>query len=381
LIKEGINMETIKIGIIGVGIIGKQHLDFYSKIPGAEIVAAADINETELRNVAEKYHIPNTYTNFREMLKRNDIEAVDVCLHNNFHAPVTIEALQTGKHVYCEKPIAGTYHDGKTMLEMAEECGKKLHIQLSNLYFKETKAAKIMIEEGKLGKIFHARSTGYRRRGRPFVDGYGTEFFTRKESAGGGALFDMGVYHISELLYLMNMPEVATITGNVYQEMEIDPKRKEISQFDVEELGTGYVRFKEGISLDIIEAWAIHLNSFDGSSIVGSEGGIRLRGVSNGKRTPLSYHTTMCDMDVDNTFPGDLSDYRWHQLRENTDAYDSSQHHWIAALQGRVDLLPTAQIALDTMLISEGIYLSDRLNREVTAEEVRKMSQSSVVSV
>jgi predicted dehydrogenase len=374
-------MKTIKIGIIGVGLIGKQHLEFYSKIPGAEVVAAADINETELRNVADKYKIPDTYTDFHKMLERDDLDAVDVCLHNNFHAPATIAALQAGKHVYCEKPIAGSYHDGKSMLDIAKECGKKLHIQLSFLYLKETKAAKILIEEGKLGRIFHARSTGYRRRGRPFVDGYGTEFFTRKESAGGGALFDMGVYHISELLYLMDLPEVSTILGNVYQEMDMDARRKEISRFDVEEVGTGFVRFKEGISLDILETWAIHLNPFDGSSIVGSKGGIRLRGASNGKRVPLSYHTTVCDMDVDCTVTGDLSDYRWHQLRDNADAYDSSQHHWIAALQGRVDLLPTAQIALDTMLISEGIYLSDRLGREVTAVEVREMSKSSVVSV
>ncbi|WP_221566808.1 Gfo/Idh/MocA family protein [Alkalihalobacillus sp. TS-13] len=374
-------METIKVGIIGIGIIGKQHLEFYSKIPGAEVIAAADINGSELDRVAEKYNIAYKYTDFRKMLERDDLDAVDVCLHNNYHAPVTIEALQAGKHVYCEKPIAGSYLDGSDMLQMAQQYGKKLHIQLSNLYLRETKAAKVLIEEGKLGKIFHARSAGYRRRGRPFVDGFGTEFFTRKESAGGGALFDMGVYHISELLYLMDMPEVSTITGKIYQEMDMDPKRREISRFDTEEVATGYVRFKDGASLDILESWAIHLNEFDGSSIVGSKGGIRIRGVHNGKRTPLSYHTTMCDMDVDTVFPGDQSDYRWHQLRENTDAYDSSQHHWIAALQGRVNLLPTAQIALDTMLISEGIYLSDHLGREVTADEVRNLSKSSVVTV
>ncbi|MGP4078773.1 Gfo/Idh/MocA family protein [Pseudalkalibacillus sp. R45] len=374
-------METIKVGIIGVGIIGKQHLEFYSKIPGAEVIAAADINESELDRVADKYNIVHKYTDFHKMLERDDLDAVDVCLHNNYHAPVTMEALQAGKHVYCEKPIAGTYLDGSDMIQMAQQYGKKLHIQLSNLYMRETKAAKVLIEEGKLGKIFHARSAGYRRRGRPFVDGFGTEFFTRKETAGGGALFDMGVYHISELLYLMDMPEVSTITGKIYQEMDMDPKRKEISRFDTEEVATGYVRFKDGASLDILESWAIHLNEFDGSSIVGSKGGIRIRGVHNGKRTPLSYHTTMCDLDVDTVFPGDQSDYRWHQLRENTDAYDSSQHHWIAALQGRVDLLPTAQIALDTMLISEGIYLSDHLGREVTADEVRNLSKSSVVTV
>lgn len=374
-------MKKIRIGIIGVGIIGKVHLDNYSKVDGVEVVAACDLDESLLQQVAEKYNIPHTYTDFHEMLKRDDIDAVDVCLHNNLHAPITIAALQAGKHVYCEKPIAGSYLDGKRMLDTAKECGTKLHIHLSFLYSLDTKAAKALIDEGKLGKLYHARSTGYRRRGRPFVDGYGTKDFNRKAIASGGALFDMGVYRISQLLYLMQMPVVKTITGKTYQELDMDEKRRQISGFDVEELGVGFVRFEGGLTMDIIESWAIHLNGFEGSSIVGNIGGIRFPGQANGGKTPFSYHTNVCDMDMDATFDLHGADYRWHQLRENTDAYDSSQHHWIAALQGRVELLPTAEIALQTMLISEGIYMSDHLEREVTAEEVIAMSRSNVLNM
>jgi len=372
-------MEKIRVGIIGVGLIGKQHLENYERIDGVDVIAAADIDEAELNRVAERFGIPHTYTDFRQLLARDDIDAVDVCLHNNFHAPVTIEALRAGKHVYCEKPIAGSYADGKSMLDAAKECGRKLHIQLSFLYSKETKAAKALIDAGQLGKIFHVRSTGYRRRGRPYVDGYGTPYFTRKETAGGGALFDMGVYRISQLLYLLGNPEVTTITGKTYQEMDIDERRRQISRFDVEELGVGFVRFAGGLTMDIIESWAVHLNAFEGSSIIGSQGGIRLPGYADGRLTPLTYHTNLCDMEMDSTFNLDAMDYRWRNLRDNMDAYDSSQHHWIAALQGRVELLPTADIALRTMLISEGIYLSDRLGREVTADEVVSMSVSQAV--
>lgn len=374
-------MRKIRIGIIGVGIIGKVHLDNYAKLEGAEVVAACDLNESELNLVAEKYNIPNTYTNFREMLNRDDLDAIDVCLHNNLHAEITIEALKAGKHVYSEKPIAGSYKDGKKMVDTAKEYGKNLHVQLSFLYSLETKAAKRLIDGGKLGKLYHSRSTGYRRRGRPFVDGYGTKDFNQKKIASGGALFDMGVYRISQLLYLMNMPQVKTITGKTYQEVDMDEKRRQISGFDVEELGIGFVRFEDGLTLDIIESWAIHLNGFEGSSIVGNQGGIRFPGHSNGVNVPFSYHTSVCDMDMDSTFDLGAADYRWHQLGENTDAYDSSQHHWIAALQGRVELLPTAEIALQTILISEGIYLSDRLGREVTAEEVVSMSETHAIKI
>jgi predicted dehydrogenase len=372
-------MKKIRIGIIGVGIIGKTHLDNYAKLDGAEVVAICDLNENELKQVAERYSIPHTYTDYSEMLKRDDLDAVDVCLHNNLHAPITIEALQAGKHVYCEKPIAGSYLDGKRMVDTAKEYGKKLHIQLSFLYSKETKAAKTLIDDGKLGTLYHARSTGFRRRGRPFVDGYGTKEFLQKKVASGGALFDMGVYRISQILYLMNMPKVNTITGKTYQEVDMDEKRRQTSGFDVEELGVGFVRFEDGITLDIIESWAIHLNGFEGSYLVGNQGGIQFPGYTNGVSTPFSYHTSICDIDMDGTFDLGAADYRWHQLQENTDAYDSSQHHWIAALQGRVELLPTAEIALQTMLISEGIYQSNLLDREVTAEEVISKSKTQVL--
>jgi len=69
-----------------------------------------------------------TYTDFRELLKRDDIEAVDVCLHNNLHMPVTVAALQAGKHVYCEKPMAGAYCDAEMILRVAHAQGKLLSI-------------------------------------------------------------------------------------------------------------------------------------------------------------------------------------------------------------------------------------------------------------
>ncbi|MDU5142375.1 MAG: Gfo/Idh/MocA family oxidoreductase [Paenibacillus dendritiformis] len=372
-------MERRRIAIIGAGQIGKHHLNEYHRVGGADIVAICDINEAEARRVAEANRIPHVYADFRELLKRDDIEAVDVCLHNNFHAPVSIAAMEAGKHVYCEKPIAGSYRDGAAMLESARVTGKMLHIQLSTLYSKETKAAKTLIDGGKLGKLYHARSTGFRRRGRPFVDGYGTTAFTQKATASGGALYDMGVYHISQILYLLGLPTVTRISGQTYQEMDMLPDRREMSKFDVEELGVGLIKFEGGITLDIIEAWAIHLGGFEGSSIVGSEGGIRMPARKGDHIQPFTYHSTVLDLDLDTVIDLNAMDRRRHLLNPNEWAYDSSQGHWIAALSGIVPLLPTAELALNTMLISEGIYMSGALGREVTAEEVAASSVSSAI--
>ena len=354
--------SPVRVGVIGTGQIGKHHLNNYQNIPAAEVVAVADIDEAEAQRVAEHFDIPNVTTDFRQLLARDDIDAVDVCLHNNFHMPVTVAALEAGKHVYCEKPMAGAYRDAVRMLETAAATGKQLSIQLNDLFSNETKAAQTIIEAGELGKIYHARSTGHRRRGRPYVDGYGSPTFVQKENSAGGALYDMGVYHIAQMLFLIGNPTVERISGKTYQETAIDPQRFANSGYNVEELGLGFVRLAGGLTLDIIESWAVHMGSFEGSSIFGSKGGVRLN--------PFSFYRSLGDLDLDASASLDGFSWRLHNVRENGDAYDSSQEHWIAGLQGRVSLLPAAEIALNTMLISEGIYLSDRLGREVTAAEV-----------
>jgi predicted dehydrogenase len=284
-----------------------------------------------------------------------------------------VAALQAGKHVYCEKPMAGAYADALKMWQTAEATGRKLSIQLLTLYQNNTKAAKALIEAGQLGRIYHARSTGYRRRGRPFVDGYGSATFVQKAMSAGGAMYDMGVYNISRLLYLLDNPAVQRISGQTYQETEIDGLRQEASQYDVEELGLGFVRLAGGLTLDIIEAWAVHMNAFEGSSLFGTDGGIRLE--------PFGFYHSLGDLNLDMTTNLEAFAYRLHTVRDNGDAYDGPQEHWIAALQGRVPLLPTAELALNTMLISEGIYLSSQLGREVTAEEVVAQSVSTAVAV
>jgi predicted dehydrogenase len=369
--------RKITVGVIGVGQIGKRHVGLYQEIEGVEVVAIADINAAELDRVAGTYGIPHRYTDFQELLKRDDVEAVDVCLHNNLHMPVTVAAFEAGKHVCCEKPLAGSYCDAQVMVDKARELNCMLSVPLRAIYQKGAQAAKAIIEEGLLGKLYHARSTGFRRRGRPYVDGYGTAQFVQRGHASGGALYDMGVYHISVMLHLLGNPQPLRISGQIYQETEMDAERREVSGYDVEELGLGFVKLEHGITLDIIEAWAIHLDGFSSPYVVGSKGGIRLPPFGFGADEDLGFYYSLGDMDVDSTVNLAAFDRRVHDLRENAVAYDSYAHHWIAALQGRVELLPTAELALNTMLISEGIYLSSELGREVTAEEVRASSKST----
>ena len=361
--------KCVKIGIIGVGQIGKRHIERYLKIPDAEIVAIADIDKPEARRVGAKYDIPHVFFHSRDLLQIDEIEAVDVCLHNNLHAPGALLAMQAGKHVYCEKPMAGSYLDARRMYDAAKRLRRKLSVQLGTLFSMETKAAKRLIDAGHLGRCYYAKSYGFRRRGRPYVDGYGSAEFVQKKWAQGGALFDMGVYHIANILHLLGNPAVKTVSGGTAQEIDMYEHRRKRAPYQVEELGFGFVRLAGNVRLFIEESWALHLDAGDGSFLVGDKGGVRLN--------PFGYFTTLCDMPMDAKLDLAGSDRRWHSCLAGVDAHDSPQHHWIAALLGRTPLLDTAGIALNTMKISEGIYLSQKLGREVTAAEIRKLSKST----
>jgi predicted dehydrogenase len=141
----------------------------------------------------------------------------------------------------------------------------------------------------------------------------------------------------------------------------------------VEELGLGFIRLGGNITMDIFESWAIHGDIKEGSMIAGTEGGVRIE--------PFGFYYNVGDLELNATANLDSFTWRRGQLRENVDAEEGSQQHWVAALQGRVPLIPTAELGLKTMLISEGIYLSSQLGHEVTAEDVRKNSKSSAVKI
>ncbi len=361
--------KPCRIGIIGCGVIGRSHIGCYRHIPGVEVVACASSDGASARATAAEYGIPHAYAGYQQLLARDDLDAVDVCLHNNLHLPATLAALKAGKHVYCEKPIAGSYRDALAMVAAAREHRRMLHIQLSLVFANETRAAQSLIAAGELGELYHARSSGFRRRGRPYVDGHGSAAFVSRRTAGGGALLDMGVYHLTQLLHLLGNPRVLTISGTTYQRTALDPGRA--GAYDVEELAVGLVRCAGGVTIDLIEAWAMHLGGLDGSCLLGTKGGVRL--------SPFGFYRSLGDLDLDAQVDLGAARFRWNQVTGDGDDLGDTHRHWIAALHGRVPLLPTAELALTAMLISEGVYLSSARAREVTAEEVTAASVSSAL--
>lgn len=357
-------MSKLRVGIIGTGQIGKVHAQRYSNIPDAELVGVCDIRLDEATRVAAQYNVPFITPDYHALLARDDIDAVDVCLHNRLHMPVTIDALEAGKHVYCEKPMSWTYPEAKKMYDAAQRCNRKLSIQLGTIFEPETQAAKRLIQEGCLGKLYYAKCYTYRRRNRPFVDGYGTAQFVNTETSGGGTLLDMAVYSLGRMMHLLDAPELLTVSGSAYQETGMYPDRRESSGYNVEELGIGLIRLAGGITLFLESSWAIHAGAPEGDYLMGAKGGIRLE--------PFRYFTTLADMEMDGSFDLETADWRWRQVDPTYEAYDNPQKHWVLALLGRVPMIDTARYALRVSQITEGVYLSAQRGCEVTAEMIEQ---------
>lgn len=374
-------MKKVKIGIIGVGVFGITHLDWYKTIPEAEVVAICDINEDRLNEVGDEYGIARRYQHISEILAQEDIEAVDVVMPNNFHAPVAIAAMEAGKDVFVEKPLAGTYADACAMVECSERTGRRLYMQLGCCFADDVKVAKRFVDAGDLGHIYHVRSTGWRRRGRPFVDGIANSpSYCSKETAGGGALYDMAIYQIGELYYLLGLPKLERVTGHLYLETDMDPVRKEQSKFDVDEFAVGFATFEGGMTLDLVQAWACHGRRFEPSMIFGSKGGISLT-PSSVTEPPVTFYTRMHNLEVDVTADIDRMNILDHNVNLENSHYDNAGQHWVHALLGLCPLLPTAKIGKEVLLLQEGVTLSHELGREVTVEEIKARSVSKAVKV
>ncbi|MFQ6098818.1 MAG: Gfo/Idh/MocA family protein, partial [Armatimonadota bacterium] len=273
------------------------------------------------------------------------------------HCPVTCAALKAGKHVYCEKPMANSAAEARKMLRAAERSDRILAMQLGTIFSKEARAAKRIIDAGLLGHIYYAKASHYRRRGRPYVDGYATPIFVQKRHAGGGALPDMGVYHLGLMMHLLGNPEIETVTASTYQELDMDERRRKASGYDVEELATAFVRFKGGLTLFFEEAWAAHMDGGTGHRIMGSKGGLRLE--------PFALFTNIEGIDADTTFLLDQFETRQNALDENWPGFANSQQHFVWAALGRVPQIRTDLIGLKVCELTELMYKSAEQHREV----------------
>ncbi len=148
-------MKKLKMGLIGCGAFGNQHLLGMADIPDIEITALCDVDEENLKDKAEKFRIDakDCYTDYKELLAREDIEAVSLALPDQIHRQIAVDAMRAGKHVFCEKPMALNNDDCKAMMEVEKETGAKFMIGQICRYTPSFKKAKMLYEQGVIGDL------------------------------------------------------------------------------------------------------------------------------------------------------------------------------------------------------------------------------------
>ena len=188
------------------------------------------------------------------MLALTEVDAVSVCTYTKAHCKPTVAALQAGKHVIVEKPMAATTAEAHRMVEAQRVSGKILMVGMKWRFMPEIQAAKAFIEAGNLGQIYYAEAIGWQHRGIPG----GT--FIKKEMAGGGGFMDNGVYTLDAVLHMMGHPKPLTISGTDANIFGHSPDGTwDIDDFSVEDFGTAYVRLEGGITLFFAHSWGHQL--------------------------------------------------------------------------------------------------------------------------
>jgi predicted dehydrogenase len=249
---------SVKVGVIGAGGMLKYHAAGFRQA-GAEITAVADAAPGAAARAAKAMDIPSSFEAVDEMLAKGDVDAVSVIVPNKFHAPLAIQCLTAGKHVFCEKPPALNASQVREMISAAETSGKKLMFNFNNRARPESLAMKSYIESGTVGTINSAQAKWIRRTGIPGFGGW----FTTRELSGGGPVIDL-LHMIDLALHFMGYPEPAHVLANTFDTFITDknfkgpwgiPDRAD-GVNDVEAAAHGFVTFKTGQVLSLQVSWA-----------------------------------------------------------------------------------------------------------------------------
>jgi predicted dehydrogenase len=251
--------KMLKVGVIGIGGIAHTHFPGWKQSQHAEIVAFADIDPQILRRVGKEQGIEKLYDLNEDLINNPEIDIVDICTPNMFHRPLAVQALNAGKHVICEKPLAPTPEDIKMMIAARDASGKKLMTAQHFRFDGKSKALKAAIDSGSLGKIYHARSWMLRRAALPTKD-----TFIHKEKSGGGPCIDIGVHILDLTLWMMGHPRPISVVGVTQDKLAHLPGAFSVwggavpPSLNVEEFAAAFVRFENGASLILEVSWMLH---------------------------------------------------------------------------------------------------------------------------
>ena len=356
----------IRIGIVGAGGMTAYHIPGFRKA-GAEVVAVADPNATAAKACAAKYGIGRTYGSVGEMLAGEDLDAVSVITPNRFHAPVALEALKAGKHVFCEKPPALTAAETIAMAKAAAKAKRRLLFNFCNRARPEAQAIKREIVSGKFGKVNSAEAMWIRRTGIPGFGGW----FTTKALSGGGPVIDL-LHGIDLALWFMGYPDADYVLARTFDDFIRDRRfrgpwgipTREDGTCDVEAAAHGFVTFGNGSCLTIRNSWAEMIEREQMSvTLQGTKEGVMLRRLFGTDGDDATAEDS-CDV-YRMTAKGARKDGPLTLKRDEAMGRIRCAENFVRVLQGREEPLSDPSEAVKLMKIIDAIYASARSGKPV----------------
>jgi predicted dehydrogenase len=357
--------DTVNIGVIGLGWPGQRHLEGYAKVPFVRVAAICDVSEALLASTQATFGIQDTYRDYHELLARPDIDAVSVCLPNWLHAPVSIDAIQAGKHVLCEKPLANTLAEAERLAAAVHASDRIFMLALNNRFRVEIQALKRIIAAGTLGEMYYAKTGWVRRRWAGIVRGW----FMEKARAGGGPMIDLGVHMLDLTLWLMGSPKAVRVSGAVYDKFakQMEPV---LGPLDIEDLGAAMVHLDTGATIMLETSWGSYIErEHIYSEILGTTGGARYeRFGGSGWQTqpvpPFQLFTTLADEQV-NAVPTNIMLTPEQMLYAS---FENEMRHFAECVRDTTQPIATIDQGLEITRILDAIYRSAAEGREITLQ-------------
>lgn len=270
--------SPFKVGIIGAGgIVRGAHLKpGWTAVPGAQVLAVADVHRPAAEKLAADFQIPHVFDDYRELVKVPGLHAVDICAPNLVHTPAALAALEAGLHVLCEKPLATTVAEVRRLGDAAKAAGRLLMTAQHMRFAPELQAITRWAATGALGEVYHARVNATRRDRLPVSPG-----FIDPKLSGGGPCMDIGVHALDAALTVMGFPKPVRVTGttrvNFAQGDTIPGAWGEWDRqlFGVEDFAAGFVHFENGATLTLEASWLAHQEKEDFSFyLLGTKAGV-----------------------------------------------------------------------------------------------------------
>ncbi len=341
--------KKVRVCIVGMGI-GRPNGQAISRNPRGEIVALCDLLEDRMKSFAQGLPgDPKLYTDYKKMCKDPNIDAVFVGTPNQWHVPIALEAVKNGKHVMVTKPLADSEKAAEQLVEAAEDAGVVNMMSLSTRFGDPCRYLGERAREGYFGELYYARARSVRRNGIP---AWNLGFIKK----GGGAFRDMGVHALDAVWWILGMPKPVAVLAAAGAKFgprglgywdRTKPPREVYEQYAADDYAGGFIRFENGIGLQIESFWASHQPGEFQIELFGTEAG--------GQLSPLRIYRT--DDGVEKNIEVNLP--------KGKEAWDHIAGHFIECILDGKECSAPLRHGLVVQRMMEAVLKSAELGKEV----------------